>query len=63
LGLIFSDGAWDALAMEISQGFQSPRLIAAGPLLYSLSALSDQDMTEIWSYRAFYYEIFMPIIQ
>ena len=49
--------------METDQDFQTPRLIAVGSLLYSINAVNDRDMTEVWSYTAFYYEIFLPIIQ
>jgi hypothetical protein len=63
LGLIFSESAWNALEVEMNQDFKSPRLIAVGSLLYSINAVNDRDMTEVWSYTAFYYEIFMPIIQ
>jgi hypothetical protein len=63
LGLIFSESAWNALEVEMNQDFQSPRLIPVGSLLYAINTSNDRSMAEVWSYTAFYYEIFLPIIQ
>ena len=63
LGLVLFESAWDVLGLELGQNFQSPRLIAVGSLLYAINTGEDHGMTQIWSYKAFYYEIFLPIVQ
>ena len=59
-----SDGeTWSEVdAFPLQQG-QTPELVPLGSVLYVLHADVVTAYTGLWSYQAFYFEIFLPIIQ
>ncbi len=62
-GLIFNEDTWDDLATVIEGSCQSIDLVSIGPLLYFINHSELHQPAQIWSYKAFYYEIYIPIIQ
>jgi len=60
---IFYDDVWSEFGDIQPQVMQSPTLTNVGSFIYLLNPGESSDQTAFWSYKAFSYEIFLPIIQ
>lgn len=62
-GLVLVEDNWVSLSMIEDFSSGEPRLISIGQLLYVLVIQPDMSDSAFWSYQAFYYSIFIPILQ
>ena len=62
-GLVFNGKAWDTFASEIEEHCQPWHLVPIGSLLYFINHQGQDHPGQLWSYRAFYYEIYIPIVK
>lgn len=62
-GWVFDGGEWSQLPVEGEIPGISVELTSAGNLLYILNSTGANEQANLWSYRALFYEIFIPIIQ
>ncbi len=63
IGRVFIDGTWNPLEIELGEKPHALRLLSIGSLLYSINPTADLTSAELMSYKAYFYEIFLPIIQ
>ena len=61
-GLILVEGNWVSLPVEKSYTGSQTQLLSIGQLLYVLATPPEMSETEFWSYQAFYYSIYIPIV-
>lgn len=61
-GLILVEGNWVSLPVEKDYINSQTRLLSIGQLLYVLATSPGMDETEFWSYQAFYYSIYIPLM-
>ncbi|MBG0786386.1 MAG: hypothetical protein H0S79_14915 [Anaerolineaceae bacterium] len=61
-GLILVEGNWVSLPVEQDYTTSQTRLLSIGQLLYVLATSPEMIETEFWSYQAFYYSIYIPIV-
>jgi DNA-binding CsgD family transcriptional regulator/N-acetylneuraminic acid mutarotase len=59
----FIDQNWQEIEPEIYQGIINPKLVAIGTKIYIFSNLDLGNRTYFWTYQAYYFETFLPIIQ
>jgi hypothetical protein len=62
LGLVLVDDNWVSLHVEEDLSGSQTRLLSIGQLLYVFAVQSDISNMSFWSYQAFYYNIYIPIM-
>ena len=61
--LNFTDGLWARPDVKMIQNSFSPKMITIGSLLYFINTINQGELSELWSYKAFSFDLFIPIIQ
>jgi DNA-binding CsgD family transcriptional regulator len=61
-GFVFVENSWEKLPLEIEIQQQPMRIISAGSIIYIFNTFDKYTTTEIWSYKAYYFDVFIPII-
>ncbi|MBG0770456.1 MAG: helix-turn-helix domain-containing protein [Anaerolineaceae bacterium] len=61
-GLILVEDNWVSLPVEQDYSGSQTQLLSIGQLLYVLAMPTGMTDTEFWSYQAFYYSIYIPIM-
>ena len=61
-GLILVEDEWVSLPVERDYSGSQTRLLSIGQLLYVLATPPEMPETKLFSYQAFYYSIYIPIV-
>jgi len=59
----FSDGLWHSQEIITLNQILNPELIFYGSNLFILTYDESENISRVWSYRAYYYEIFFPLVE
>jgi hypothetical protein len=62
LGIVYSSDEWVSLSTSLSCNNCSINVISPSSLLYIIKVNDELTKSEIWSYQAFYYNIYLPFV-